>query len=111
MEQTMFRAFLLTVVAVGWFACASPPALPSGVPVSRAEYGDRWPFMVETGYVDCVPPSCAVFRTGTTTYGLNGLAMSHGFQDVRPIWRDDPSAPGLKVNIGPMIDLALGRCK
>jgi len=50
-----------------------------------------------------------VFRTESGTYGINGLAKSR-FADVRPIWRDDPANPGLKVNIGPMIDLGLQQC-
>lgn len=79
--------------------------------MTRAQFGDSWPFTVDSGYLDCVPPSCAVFRTGSTTYGLNGLAKSRDFQDVRPIWRDDPNAPGLKISIGPMIDLALKECQ
>jgi len=84
---------------------------PAGVAVSQAEYGAAWPFTVTSGYVDCVPPQSAVFRTGSSAYALNGMAKSRGFPDVRPIWRDNPSLPGTKINIGPMIDLALQQCR
>lgn len=92
-------------------SCADPaPPTPRGVEVTRAQYGDQWPFTVESGFVDCEPPGSAIFRTRLGTHGLNGLAKSRGVPDVRPIWRDDPNNPGLKVNIGAMIDLALDQC-
>jgi len=41
-------------------------------------------------------------------YALNGTATS---AELRPpfdlIWRDDPKAPGLKIDIGPMIERGL----
>jgi uncharacterized protein DUF2511 len=61
-------AVIFAVLAVG--SCSPSPAPPEGVPVTRAQFGDAWPFTVDSGYLDCVPPSCAVFRTGSTTYGL-----------------------------------------
>lgn len=107
----MLKATLVSlVIGTCILACGSPPAPPSGVAVARVQYGDQWPFTVDSGYVDCVAPGSAILRTGGATYGLNGLAKSRGFTDVRTIWRDDPNIPGLKVSIGPMIDLALDQC-
>lgn len=98
------------IVALAAIAC-DPPSRPSpsGIQVNRNQYGVRWPFTVDSGYIDCLPPGAVVFRTASGTYGLNGLAKPR-FPDVRPIWRDDPESPSLKVNIGLMIDLGLQQC-
>ena len=97
----------------------TPPTLPHGREVTRAEFGERWPFSVERGVVDCVGVSEAVFRANGVTYAINGrarsLAKSHGYVDLADsdIWRDDPRYPGtgLKVSIHGMINLALQQCQ
>ena len=98
-----------------------PPAskrapVSRGVSVTRAEWGDAWPFKVDSGTVDCVNSlgngnGAAVFRYGGKTYALNGYAQSRGYMNLRPIWRDNPDIPGTKIDIGPMIKLALGQCR
>ncbi len=83
--------------------------------VSKSKWGKGWPFTVPDGYVNCKDGFSATFQHGKTVYGLNGFAR--GYEEIRPIWRDDPDArlPGittpLKINIGPMIDLALAQHK
>jgi hypothetical protein len=79
--------------------------------VTKADLGDKWPFTVDSGYVDCPDGLSAIFRTGNAEYGLNGMATSRGFAEPDPIWRDDPTIPGAKISIGPMIDLARQECK
>jgi hypothetical protein len=79
--------------------------------INKAELGEKWPFTVESGYVDCPDGLSAIFRTGDTEYGLNGMATARGFADPEPIWMNDPSIPGAKIDIGPMIDLARQECK
>ena len=112
--------FLYLVVILGGLAAIigaredSPP-VPSGRLVTRAEFGERWPFTVESGYVDCEGVYEAVFRVGDKTYAINGTARSwanrRGYLDITTsIWRDNPIGMGLKVNIGEMIDLALREC-
>ena len=63
----------------------------------------------------------------TTNCGLSGndLTSNHlkhvpsalnlspdlmGYAELRPIWKDHPSIPGLKINIGDFIQLALDQC-
>jgi len=102
---------LILSLAVTLMACGQPSSpSPAGIQVTRAQYGDRWPFTIESGYLDCIPPGAVVFRSQSGAYAVNGLAESRGFADVDPIWRDDPVNPGLKINIGPMIDLGLQQC-
>jgi tetratricopeptide (TPR) repeat protein len=92
----------------------APP--PSGRKVTRAEFGEDWPFTVEEGYVDCLYISDAVFRANGITYAINGTARSRaqerGYADIYSIWRDDPgySELDVKVNIGTIIAYALEEC-
>jgi hypothetical protein len=45
-------------------------------------------------------------------YALNGTAKSANFwPDFDVIWRDDSNTPGMKVNIGPMLDRGLALCE
>ena len=83
----------------------------SGRRVSAAELGDRWPLTVAEGYVDCVAPKAAVFRTDGVTYALNGVAKSRGYGEIEPIWRADPRIPKMRIGIGPLLDLALQQCR
>ena len=111
------------------YVCALAMAIPilialacgnggDGREVTEEEFGEDWPFTVASGSVDCNNLSnglrVAVFRSGSVTYALNGTATARaedqGYEDVMKIWRDDPDYEGLKINIGPILDLALGEC-
>jgi Protein of unknown function (DUF2511) len=80
--------------------------------VTRSRYGKRWPFTVPRGVVSCDDHGGVVFTTPDgTAYWLNGTAGGeHNYRDVHPIWRKDPAIPGLRINIGPMINLGLRLC-
>ncbi|MCB9441125.1 MAG: DUF2511 domain-containing protein [Mycolicibacterium sp.] len=44
-------------------------------------------------------------------YAVNGTAKStKQFEDLDAIWADDSTAPGLKVNIGPLLTKGLSLC-
>ena len=77
--------------------------------VKKEDFGDAWPFTVDAGRVQCVDGMYAVFEAGGQTYALNGAAKSK-YAGLDSIWRDNPELAGTKVNIGPMIELALSRC-
>jgi hypothetical protein len=78
------------------------------VNVREEDYGDAWPFTVSRGQVELIGSCVAVFHSGGVTYALNGMARAkkYGYADIYSIWRDQPFGYG-KINIGPMIDLAL----
>lgn len=82
----------------------------AGLEVSRSEFGDSWPFTVESGVVDCVDGQAAVFKAEGKTYQLNGIARSRGYAPIDPIWKDNPDISGAKISIGEMIRVALDRC-
>ena len=119
MESTQKPVSLLAVALILMISgsCArgdssNPSQLPTeGRLVTKAELGDKWPFTVDSGYVDCPDGLSAIFRTGNVEYGLNGMATSRGFAEPDPIWKDDPTIPGAKISIGSMIDLARQECK
>jgi hypothetical protein len=52
----------------------------------------------------------AIFISADVEYGLNGKAVQSGYTRINDIWRDDPDVPDTKINIGPMIQLALKQC-
>lgn len=85
-------------------------ALGAGLEVSKPEFGDAWPFTVESGVVDCVDGQAAIFKHGGKVYQLNGFARSRGYAPIDPIWRDNPDIPGAKVSISGMVRIALDRC-
>ena len=78
--------------------------------MTASQFGQNWPLLVGSGYVDCLPVSTAVFKTGGVTYALNGFAVSKDYVDIDPIWKDHPELQGMKADIGPLIDAALALC-
>ncbi|GEN28975.1 hypothetical protein HVA01_26210 [Halovibrio variabilis] len=102
------RTTLIVVILFALSGCGQSSS--SGLEVSKGEFGESWPFTVESGVVDCVDGQAAIFKTGGTSYQLNGFARSSGYAPIDPIWRENPEIPGVRVNIGSMIDLALEQC-
>jgi hypothetical protein len=86
--------------------------------VTASELGDRWPFTVTDGEIDCIPGrdeldrrhDALVFRAGGTTYALNRAAERRGDPPINPIWRADPAKPQRRVNLAPLLYLAVEQC-
>lgn len=76
--------------------------------VTEDQFGDAWPLTVDRGIIRLTDGISATFNDGDTTWALNGMATSRGFPEIDPIWRDNPSLPGMKMNIKPLKDIALG---
>ena len=92
--------------------------------ITRNEFGKKWPFTIESGYVYSISMEidsiyvktirAAIFESiAGVKYQLNGIAESMGYTLIDPIWRDDLNIPigpddtPAKINIGPMIEMAL----
>jgi hypothetical protein len=83
--------------------------------VSKEEFGDKWVFSVDSGYVYSLENKSAIFRVGDKKYGLNGRAIDHGLTDIHQIWvkeivgsnRDGSSAFAYRGDVSLFIDLAL----
>jgi hypothetical protein len=102
----------------------SSPTPPTGRPrnqpaglVERETWVDgEWPFTIDRAVLNCVVGAeeygkRVVVIADREMYALNGTAKSADlWPDFDIIWRDHPSIPGLKVDIGPMIDRGLSLC-
>lgn len=93
---------------------ATTAAAPEGY-VSRATYGDDWPFAVPSGTLACYPSGkndgrlLVTFNTGDgIEYALNGQARSFGFPEldetVLPSWPDASM-------LGDLIEQGLALCE
>lgn len=94
-------------------AAPAPTAAPTDRRTVRKEdYGDAWPFTVESGVVRCVAPrNEVVFSSGGKAYAVNGTAKANDlYADIGSIWKDDPMIAGAKVSIGPILELGLSLC-
>lgn len=91
--------------------------------ISKEQFGDKWPFTVERGILQCKEGKVILFHANGKVYSVNGkadgLAKSRGYHDIREIWKnnpeyskffapDDPEHP--KINIGPIIEEGLKLC-
>lgn len=90
-----------------------PPLL-----VTQAQYGDKWPFTVPEGKLECLPPGILTFRVNNQTYAVNNLASSRGYKDITPIWREIPQTAKIqsvsittKVDMLPLINRGLELCQ
>lgn len=97
------------------------PTTPAGVSnkpaglVERQTWNDGpWPFTVDTATLLCTKGADGERVTVVADremYALNGTAKSAKlWPPFDPIWLDNPNTPGLKVDIGPMIQRGLALC-
>lgn len=86
--------------------------------VSSSDLGAKWPLTAQAGVLNCeliYEYEIVTFTSKGKTYAVNGLARGNrakkrGWLDVAKIWKSDPQAPELKINIGPLIDRGRSLC-
>ena len=111
------------------FAIATTNAAAGERIIKQGEFGDKWPFTVSEGLLECEGPSVVTFRANGRTYAVNGMALSRNFADVKPIWRYDMKmieglakaldmtieetkrTNPIRISIGPIIDAGLTLCR
>lgn len=54
--------------------------------VNASEYGDKWPFTVPKGVLEC-HANAVIMHTSKGTYSINGKAMGR-YKGKYPEWRD-----------------------
>lgn len=94
-------------------ACSGTDPRTNRAPVTRADFGDRWPFTIDGGTLVCARESARSGRLLVTldngrgiSFGLNGSAREFGFPDSASILR-----PGLtRAAAQPLIDRGLTLC-
>jgi Protein of unknown function (DUF2511) len=53
-----------------------------------------------------------IFSSKGITYAANGIAKGRKtYNDIEAIWVDNPAIPGIKKNLGTIIDRGLKLCK
>ena len=91
-------------------ALVPPSGSFTGVPVTRADFGDQWPFSVESGVAECQHRGrLALLRVGEEQYPLNGRRM-FGLADPFDIWLDDPNNLGEKMSLEAVAVVSIGEC-
>ena len=98
-------------VATAFFlAACGGPDVPHGY-VSRADLGDRWPLTVPSGVLGCQGNSIS-FTSGSTTYAINGTAknLHPEWPDIEAIWAFRPDSPGIRMDIGPLLERGRKLC-
>ena len=87
-----------------------------GVLITKAEYGEDWPYTVDSGFLYCDPPgSNVVLKADGTVYALNGRAMGNaaekGYLDAREsITLKDENGYFTVGNVGKIIERGLAMC-
>ena len=81
-----------------------------GVEITRAQFGDAWPFTVESGVAECEDRNrMPLLRVGKDKYPLTGRLV-YALADPYEVWRDDPNNPGDKMSLEPIVQIALTQC-
>ena len=84
--------------------------------VSSKDFGDAWPFTVDSVDLLCDGPSPkALARTSDgTVYALNGsarsIAKSRGWADGRDITKPSPTMPTIKMDYSDIVQIAQELC-
>ena len=95
--------------AVG-LAIEVTPGSFDGVEITRAQFGDVWPFTIESGLAECRHRNrMPIFRVGKEEYPLTGRRV-FALADPYDIWLDDSNNPGQKMSLKPVADVALTQC-
>lgn len=87
--------FFLVLLSSAIFSCTDDSKL-----LSRNDFGEDWPFNVESGKVFCVDGISVVFETNGNSYALNDAArLSGNYKNIREILRSDANYPGKKITM------------
>lgn len=83
---------------------------PSVQTITEADFGESWPFIVDSGEIGCKGKRFPYFSANGHTYWLTGMRQPT-FEDVSAVWKDNPNIPNTKVSLSDVIDSALKLCK
>jgi flagellum-specific peptidoglycan hydrolase FlgJ len=57
----------------------------------QEDYGEKWPFTLPNGELECYHPGIVTFKANGITYAVNGLAKSRGYAKIDDILKIDPN--------------------
>ena len=78
--------------------------------VKREDLGEAWPLTVEEARLGCEGKAAYITANGRT-YALNGTAALQGMPPIDPVWAKHPSIPGVKIDLGELLKLAMQPCQ
>lgn len=79
--------------------------------VDRASFGTAWPLTVDSADIGCQVGHDVYVQVGSIRYALDGVTKQDGgYEDVNAVWADDPTTPGLKMDISSLRNQARSLC-
>ena len=79
--------------------------------ISRADYGDDWPFTVEEGTLICDLRQVTFAHDGVV-YGLNRTARATGlYEDIAPLQVEDASSEDGRKSLEPLVEDGRDLCR
>jgi Protein of unknown function (DUF2511) len=101
--------------ASGGSGAAQPQLSPNEIKISKQDFGNDWPFTVSEGVLACKGSGGAgevVFTANGASYAVNGVAKgTKKYRPIEEVGAENPSLPGTKKNIGPIIERGLKLCR
>jgi len=110
------KRMTLSVVALSMVASGMCGAKERTQKISSKDYGDSWPFTVDSVDLLCFGPSPkALARTSDgTVYALSGSARSQakdrGWSDGQDITKPNPTMPSIKMDYSDIVQRAQALC-
>lgn len=110
------KRMTLSVAVLAMFASGVCVAKEKTQKVSSKDYGDAWPFTVDSVDLLCFGPSPkALARTSDgTVYALSGSARSQakdrGWSDGQDITKPNPTMPSIKMDYSDIVQRAQALC-
>ncbi|WP_460053103.1 DUF2511 domain-containing protein [Pseudomonas sp. H1_A05] len=110
------KRMTLSVAVLAMLASGVCGAKEKAQKVSSKDYGDAWPFTVDSVDLLCFGPSPkALARTSDgTVYALSGSARSQakdrGWSDGQEITKPNPTMPSIKMDYSDIVQRAQALC-
>ena len=106
---------IISIIILTFFSCGeNGPKILNEKPISKEQFGDKWPLAIEKGIIQCVQYETegvspelmrgVIFVDGEKKYGINGTAKSQGknlgYEDITSIILDDIKMKEYAMKLG-----------
>jgi len=114
----MWKQLIPILAALALLTMAANCRAMRGITISSQEYGDKWPYTIPDGLLECQTRIVAGYVKNDVTiryngriYAINGSARgNHNFAPLAQIWKDNPAHPGSKIPDPGIIKRGLQLC-